>query len=182
MAARKLLGKTQPRLFTAPNCTLTRRTSLGYDFADFCTSVGSPLLPHQKWWGVHALELERDRKTLRFRVIVTLIARQCGKTELSRLLSLYKLYVMQARLVLGVAQSLSMAREAMTGALDIVYGSPWLAADLGEVKQSNGNESFRVNAGLLRQGELETFAVRGGGRYKIAAANRRAGRACPSII
>jgi hypothetical protein len=177
VAAQRVKGKTTPRLWTPPQCVLTRRTSLGYAFAQWCEMVGQPLLPHQRWWGIHALELGKDRKTLRFRVVLTLMSRQCGKTELSRLLCLYKLFVMNARLVLGVAQSISMARENMTGALDIIYGCPWLAADLGEVMKSNGNESFRVNTALpASRGELETFAVRGGGRYKIAAANRRAGR------
>ena len=48
MAARKLTGKTEPRLWTPPQRTLTRRTSLGYEVADFASLIGEPLLPWQR--------------------------------------------------------------------------------------------------------------------------------------
>jgi hypothetical protein len=180
LAARKLVGKTQPRLWTPPNCTLTRRTSLGYDACDLATLCGLPPLKWQRWFLIHALELERDRKTLRFRQALGMTGRQNGKTRLAAILALYRLYVMGSRLVLGVAQDLAMARETELAALEMIESCPWLACDLAETKRGNGNEWFRVAPagpiGYDDTEEDESFTMVGGSRYKIAAANRKAGR------
>ena len=88
----KLLGKTAPRLWTPPLRTLTRRTSLGYDLADFAAAIGVPFLPYQRWLAIHALELNRDG-TPRFRQVLTVVGRQCGKTEISLILTLLYGYV-----------------------------------------------------------------------------------------
>ena len=175
----KLVGKTAPRLWTPPLRTLTRRTTLGYDAADFAAVIGVPLLPWQRWLLIHALELNRDG-TLRFREVLTLVGRQCGKTTVSLVLALYKLHVARARLVLGVAQDLSLARESQATALEMIQACPYLAADLAEIKRGNGQESFRVVPGgpvtYEDQDGDESLTLASGGRYKIAATNRKAGR------
>ena len=98
--AAKLTGKTQPRLWTPPQRTLTRRTSLGYDAAEFADAIGQPLLPWQRWLAVHGLELNRDG-TPRFRVVLVLVGRQNGKTRAASVITLFKMYVTGARLVLA---------------------------------------------------------------------------------
>lgn len=178
MAARKLTGRTQPRLWTPPQRTLTRRTSLGYDMAAFADAIGVPLLPWQRWLLIHAMELNRDG-SLRFREVLTLVGRQCGKTTVSLVVALYKLHVARARLVLGVAQDLSLARETQAAALEMIQASPYLAADLAEVRRGNGQESFRVAPPPITYEDTdgdESLTLDGGGRYKIAATNRKAGR------
>ena len=178
MAAR-LMGRTQPRLWTPPLRTLTRRTSLGYDVAEFAAVIGVPLLPWQRWLLIHALELNRDG-TPRFREVLTLVGRQCGKTTVSLVLALYKLHVARGRLVLGVAQDLSLARESQATALEMIEACPWLAADLTEIKRGNGQESFRIVPGGPityddDEGD-ESLTLASGGRYKIASNTRKAGR------
>lgn len=179
MAARKLVGRTTPRLWTPPLRTLTRRTTLGYDVAEFAAAIGVPLLPWQRWLLIHALELNRDG-TPRFREVLTLVGRQCGKTTVTLVLALYKLHIARARLVLGVAQDLSLARESQAAALEMIEACPWLAADLAEVKRGNGQESFRVvPGGPITYADDETdesVTLSGGGRYKIASNTRKAGR------
>jgi phage terminase large subunit-like protein len=160
VVAGKLTGKTQPRIWTEPRATLTRRNSLGYAVAEFADAIGQPLLPWQRWLMVHALELDKD-KNLRYRVVLPLVARQNGKTTCSSVLALYSLYVRRARLVLGTAQDVSIAREVMENSLEMVRASIHLAEGLGRVYKTNG---------------AEYFTLRGGGRYKISAANRKAGR------
>lgn len=156
-----LVGCETPRLGTKPLRKLTRHTSLGFECIAFAEDVlGFPLLPWQKWWLIHALELD-ENGDFRFRVILTLVARQSGKTTLLVILALWMMYLGRARLVLGSAQSLDIAREAWQSAVDAVQADPELAAEVGSVRFTNGEQQIK----LLN-----------GARYRIAASTRSAGR------
>ena len=177
-SARKLIGKTQPRLWTPPLRKLTRATSHGYAVADFADAIGEPLLPWQRWLVIHAMELNPDG-TYRFRVVVVEVSRQNGKSSIKRTISLWRLYIDGARLILGVAQDLGLAREQQQYCLDTIYDCPDLSAELLQVRRATGDEWFKVGETDIedadQEGELSlTFA--GSGRYKIAASNRKAGR------
>lgn len=131
------------------------------------------LYPWQRWLLIHALELdsaltvdtmdERGRldPLFRFRKVVVLVARQNGKSTLSQILSLFFLYILGTDLVLGTAQDLDTAEEVWEGALDIIEETPTLAALADKPVRNNGKKAIR-----LKSGE----------RYKVKAANRRAGR------
>ena len=189
MAATKLLGRTQPRLWTAPLRPLNRRTSHGYAIADFAEAIGEPMLPWQRWLAIHAMELTPDG-FYRFRVIIVLVARQNGKSSVKRTISLWRLHIDGARLILGVAQDVSLAREQWQMCLDTIQASPDLAADLEQVRRVNGDEWLKLKHDLDARGEDaeerelgydddagdESLTIGGGGRYKIAASNRKAGR------
>lgn len=158
-----LLGRREPRLFTPPARKLTRATSRGYEVADFADQVlGEPLLPWQRWLVVHALELNPDG-TFRFRVILTLVARQNGKSFVLKVVSLWRLYVDMARLVLGAAQSLDIAREVWMASVDTARAVPDLAAEIppNGVRYANGEQCLTLASGA---------------RYRITAASRSAGR------
>jgi hypothetical protein len=175
-------GCETPRIWTQPLRELTPETSLGFAciaFAEDVCDIG--LYPWQKWLLVHALELDPaltvstlgDRDPLdpifRFRKIVVLVARQNGKSTLSQVLSLFFLYVMRTGLVLGTAQDLDTAEEVWEGALEIIEETPELAALADKPVRNNGKKAIRLykeEAGLGTNGE----------RYKVKAANRRAGR------
>lgn len=157
----RLVGREVPRLWTEPARDLTRSTSRGYEFADFCEQVlGEPLLDWQRWLAIHALELDRSGG-YRFRTVVVQVARQSGKSHFLRLLALWRLYVDGARLVLSVAQSLDIAREAWRAGCETVESVPDLKAELSRISRVNGDEHL---------------ALTGGRRWKIGAANRSAGR------
>lgn len=191
--AAKLVGKTQPRLWTPPLRKLSRATSHGYAIIDFAETIGEPLLPWQKWLTVHAMEVDRDG-FYRFRVIIVLVGRQNGKSSVKRLISLWRLYIDGARLVLGVAQDVSLAREQWQMCLDTIQASPDLAEDLAQTRRVNGDEWFKLREDLDARGidpdtgEIsyeddedddplgQSLTLDGGGRYKIAASNRKAGR------
>lgn len=189
MAARRLLGRTAPRLWTPPLRKLTRATSHGYAVADFAEVIGEPFLPWQRWLAIHALELDAAG-FYRFRVVLVLVARQNGKSSVKRAISLWRLHIDGARLVLGVAQDVSLAREQWQMCLDTIEASPDLSEDLAQVRRVNGDEWFKLAADLDARGldpderELaydddaldESLTLAGGGRYKIAASNRKAGR------
>jgi hypothetical protein len=157
----KLVGREEPRLLTPPLRRLTRATSRGFELADFSEQIlGVPLLPWQKWLAVHALELDRSGG-YRFRTVVVLVGRQNGKTHFMRALALWRLYVDQARLVLSVAQSLDIAREAWRAGCEDVMAIPDLVREHDRTARTNGDEYL---------------ALSGGRRWKIGAANRAAGR------
>ena len=156
-----LLGRPEPRLFTPPARRLTRKTTLGYECAEFCRDVlGEPLLPWQDWLVKHALELNPDG-SFRFRVILVLVARQNGKTHVLKAVSLWKLYMGLAKLVLGAAQSLDIAREAWQASVDTARSVPDLAAEIETVRYANGEQMLLLTSGA---------------RYRITAATRSAGR------
>lgn len=156
-----VMGRAEPRLFTREARPLTRSTTLGFEAIDFATDVlGVDLLPWQRYWLLHALELSPNGR-FRFRTVVTLVGRQQGKTTLLKIVALWAMYLDRAHLVLGAAQSLDIARESWQGAVDLAEGNPDLASEIATVRRANG--------------EL-TLGLTNGSRYRIAAATRAAGR------
>jgi Phage Terminase len=165
-APRGLKGKATPRLFTPPLRPLNRRTSDGYDVADFAEKIGKPLLPWQRWVAIHALELLPDG-TYRFRKVVILVARQNGKSDLKRTITLWRMYHNPKLRVLGLAQELDLAKEQWQLCQDTIEDDLVLSAEfnparkIGRLRNVNGQE---------------TFWLANGARYKIKASNRKAGR------
>lgn len=156
-----LRGRETPRLATEPLRRLTRKTSLGYEVIDFAEQILQvDLLPWQKWWLIHALELDTNGG-FRYRTIVTLVARQNGKTTLLKILTVALMYLSRVKMVLGSAQSLDIAREAWAGAVDLAEGDPELRAEVESIRRTNGEQEFRLTNGA---------------RYKISASSRSAGR------
>ncbi len=156
----KLLGSVQPRLFTEPLRPLNRKTSRGFEVVDFAEAIGMPLMEWQQYAAIHGLELLPDG-SFRFRNVIVIVARQNGKSTLKQIVSLWRLYMDGAKLVLGVAQDLDIARYQFHGCIDIIKSSPMLRAELERVRTANGSEEF---------------VVASGGRYKICTASRDAGR------
>src|SRR5258706_11532580 len=153
-------GITTPRLYTPPLRPLNRKTSRGYEVADFAAMIGEPLLPWQRWEAIHSLEL-LPGGDYRFNVPLTIVARQSGKSCAKRPKSLCLLTLYQARLVLGCAQDMKQAREQWNYSLQTIRACPGLAAELATVRNVNGDEWYRLTSG---------------GRYMIAASNDKAGR------
>jgi hypothetical protein len=157
----KRMGHEVPRVFTPPLRPLTPETSAGFSVIEFAESVLEvELFPWQKWLLVHALELLPDG-SFRFRTVVVLVARQNGKSTLSQVLALWAMYVLGIALVIGTAQDLDVAEEIWQGAVELVEEVPDLADEIAHVDKTNGKKALR-----LKSGE----------RYKVKAANRRAGR------
>ncbi|MGV8972240.1 MAG: hypothetical protein ACOH10_07945 [Rhodoglobus sp.] len=140
---------------------MTRRTTLGFDVIDFARDVlGIELFPWQCWLLLHMLELLPDG-SLRFRTVVVLVARQNGKSLLSQVLALWFMVIWGWPLVLGTAQDLETAEEVWQGAVDLVEEDPVLSQLLKRVVKVNGKKALELTSGA---------------RYKVKAANRRAGR------
>jgi len=156
-----LCGSEAPRIATPPKRELTRETTRGFEVIDFAETVlGMVLLPWQKWLFVHALELD-ESGSYRFETVVVEVARQNGKTAAMKVLSLWRMYLDRAPLVIGTAQNLDTSEEAWLSAVEMAENVPDLAAEIEAVDKAAGRKQLR-----LKTGE----------RYKIAAASRRGGR------
>lgn len=158
---KRKVGCTEPRVATPPLRELTRETSRGYECIEFAESILEvTLLPWQKALLIRALELNPDG-TYRFKTVVLLVARQNGKSLLMQVLSLWRMYVDGAPLVIGTAQSLDIAEEQWMGAVEVAESIPELAELIEHVDRTNGKKALRLTSGE---------------RYKVAAASRRGGR------
>lgn len=150
-----------PRLWTPPLRELTPATSVGFAVIDFARDVlMMPLDPWQEFLVIHAGELLPDGRP-RFRKVLAIVARQNGKSHLLCVLSLFWLFVEQFAMVLGQSTSLATAKESWEKAQEIAQGVPELAEEFGTVRRDNNDPHWRVSSG---------------GKYKVAAANRKGGR------
>lgn len=155
-------GKTEPRIHTKPLRALTPKTSMGYSVIEFAHDVvGIELLPWQQALLIRALELRKDAARFRFRTLVLLVGRQNGKSTVVQVLTLWAMYVLGVRLVIGTAQDLDIAETLWGEVVEIVESVEELDALKLNVVRVNGKKSLD-----LRTGE----------KYKVRASNRRGGR------
>ncbi len=167
MTTTALVGSELPRLLTPPARDLTPETTRGFEAIAFAEGVlGLVLMPWQRWFLLHALELD-DADRFRFRTVLCITSRQAGKSTLLQILALWRMYVDGAPLVLGSAQNLSLAEEVWSGALDMAVSVPELAAEVAQVSRTNGDKFMRLT---------------GGQRYKVAAATRSGSRGLSSDL
>ena len=154
-------GKTEPRVWTPPLQELTRETTLGYMFCDFCEAIEVGLLPWQKWLAIHALEIirEGDKWRFRYRYVLVLISRQNGKTYFEVLLNIFFLFGLKSHLVLGTAQNLDTAVETFEDTVAQVESTPELKDLLRKVNRGTGKREMLLDSG---------------DRYKVIAATRKA--------
>lgn len=121
-------GATMPRIYTPPLRELTPETSNGFMVIEFAERfLRVHLYPWQKWLLIHALELNEDG-SYRFRRVITLVARQNGKTTVMGVLCAWWLFVDSGRhpelspawkfLVVGAAQTLDNARAPYQAVLN----------------------------------------------------------------
>jgi phage terminase large subunit-like protein len=157
-----LVGSETPRIWTRPLRELTPETSLGFEVIQFSEQIlGIELLPWQKWLFIHGLEL-KPGGTYRFRTVLTLVARQNGKTTALNILTLWRLVMDGARVVMGTSTNLDYARKSWLTTVSMAKGSP---AIFDEFKwpetRTNGRESLETKDGAF---------------YGIATASRTGGR------
>lgn len=166
VAAPPLLGRETPRLFTPPLRELSKATSLGFEVIAFATIVlGMTLDPWQRWFLVHALELDAAGR-LRFRKLLLLVARQNGKTTVIQALTLWGLFTGRWKLAVGTAQDLSVARRVWLECVELAR-DPDLEGELqGAPRAANGQESL---------------AFRNGGEYIIKASTADAARGLKGV-
>lgn len=164
-----LKGCTEPRLFTPPLRELTPATSSGFECIRFAETVlRMTLLPWQKWFLIHALELNVDG-TFRFKRVLLLVSRQNGKTTLIKALILWRLFIDGAELVIGAAQSLGDAEDIWEDIVDQAEAIPALAKRMFKPKRVNGGKAMRLRPN-------KKTPTKRGGKYIVETLERDAGR------
>lgn len=156
-------GIEKPRLFTPPLRELTPETSYGFQVISFARDIlEQPLDPWECEAAVRIGELLPDGRP-RFRTVLVLVARQNGKTHLVKVLTLWWLFHGDKKTILGLANTLSYAKRI------------W--SDVVQVSQDNDFLALQLPAKPVRLaiGE-ECLTTAKGSEYRIAAANRNAGR------
>lgn len=161
---RPILGSAEPRLATPPLRDLTPDTSYGFAVIDFAHEIGHPLLPWQEVAVIRGGELLPDGRP-RFRILLLLVARQNGKTELPVVLSAFWQFREKWPLIVGTSTQLSYAEESWKKAVALVRRTP-LFHDL----HAPGTKWL-----VRKNGATESFTY-DGCRYRIAAANEEGGR------
>lgn len=164
-----LVGSEVPRIWTPPLRKLTARTSLGFEAIEFATDVLEiDLYPWQKWLLVHGLELDpsctsADRDPLfRFDTVLVLVARQNGKTEILKVLALWKIYIDQrGGRVIATATDLALADKAWGQTVELVESIEDLGAEVADVRRGNSGKEL---------------ILRDNGAYATKAASRRGAR------
>lgn len=148
---------------------LAPATSSGFDLIEWGEKLRRPLLPWQQWAAIHAGELLPDGRP-RFEVVLILVARQNGKTELPVVASTYWQFAERVPMILGTSTKLNYAQESWQKAVDLVEQNKDL---LGEHHPERWTR--------IANGEQESWTHPAGpgrprSRYKISAANSDAGR------
>jgi hypothetical protein len=131
---------------------------------DFAEEIGRPLLPWQRFSAIHGLELLPDGRP-RFRIVLLLVSRQNGKTELPVVLSVWWQFRKNVPLILGTSTKLAYAKESWQKAVNLVKATRALD-DLHEP----GRKWYRRT-----NGETESWTI-AGARHLIAASNEEGGR------
>lgn len=156
-------GVCQPRLYTPPLVELSPQTSYGFEVISFAKHIlEMPLDPWEEQAVIRAGELLPDGRP-RFRTLLILVARQNGKTTLAKVLTLWWLFKAKAQVVLGLANTLAYAKRSWSDVVSIAQRIPVLQMQLASkpVRLAIGEECLTTAHGC---------------EYRIAAANRNAGR------
>lgn len=161
-----VLGHAVARRFTPPLRELNAETSHGPRVSAFARiMLGIEPDPWQDWFWLHALELNPDG-TYRFRTILLLVARQNGKTTAVQVLFLWALFTGRAKLAVGTAQDLGIARRTWHAAIKLARADDELREQIAAVRKANGQEMLElVN----------------GSEYIIQATNEDAGRGLQGV-
>ena len=159
-----VLGRATPRVWTPPLRELTPETSYGFEYLDYMDEIGHPMLPWQRFAAIHGGELLEDGRP-RFRILLVIVARQNGKTELPVGLSVWWQFRQRVPLILGTSTKLQYAKESWLKAVNLVRRTPSL-----HNFHEPGRRWFRMT-----NGETESW-THAGDRYLIAASNAEGGR------
>lgn len=157
-APRRVYGHECPRVFTPPRRPLTPQTSAGYaaiHFADWLheqlagtryAELAPKLNPWQRWFLIHALELNPDG-SYRFKTVLLWVARQNGKTFIAAVLILFRMVMDGDAQVIGVAQKLATAKKTWDHVQSIIDAIPRLKQEFAKANNINGELWFELTGG-----------------------------------
>ena len=148
-------GITEPRIHTPFTDHLPSR---GQEIIDLANKLGEPLMPWQELVAIESMRVKDDGRWA-FPQIVTLVARQQGKSHLMRLRILWGL-LNGEKLQILAAHKLAVSLEHFNQVVDLIEQHDWLAEQLKRIRRTNGQEEIQFHNGA---------------RFKVVA-NNAAGR------
>ena len=159
-------GKKEPRIWTKPLRKLTTKTSLGYAAIKYANDIlNMTLYPWQEWALIHILEITGDLATsnwrFRYRTVVIEVARQNGKTQLSKVIASFFQNVLGVEAIFGTSLSLDKAEEVWDAVVLEQESNPLLAGEIDTIARKNGGKKLVLTGNRV---------------YKVGAPTRRAGR------
>ena len=162
----QVLGKKEPRIWTRPLRRLTPKTTLGYSAIEYAVNIlHMTLYPWQEWALIHMLEIIGDLGTanwrFRYRTVVIEVARQNGKTQLSKIIASYFQNVLGVESIFGTSLSLDKAEEVWDAVVFEQENNPVLSGEIEVIARKNGGKKL---------------VLTGNRTYKVGAPTRRAGR------
>ena len=162
----QVLGKKEPRIWTRPLRRLTPKTTLGYSAIEYAVNIlHMTLYPWQEWALIHMLEIVGDLGTanwrFRYRTVVLEVARQNGKTQLSKIIASYFQNVLGVESIFGTSLSLDKAEEVWDAVVFEQESNPVLSGEIEAIARKNGGKKL---------------VLTGNRTYKVGAPTRRAGR------
>jgi hypothetical protein len=134
-----IYGSQTPRLESAP----LKNRSLGPLVADLADSLGTPLMPWQKYVLNQGLQLNEQNKFIRT-TAGCLVARQSGKTHLMRLRILAGLVIFGEAQIYGIAQNRRLSLDTLNKTLELAESAPWISRRIKRVIRTNGNEAIEI--------------------------------------
>jgi phage terminase large subunit-like protein len=164
MAARKkkLLGKTKPRLMNTP----LKGESKIQDVIELAEMIKMPLLPWQEFVLRDALTVDKEGNWIR-KTNLILVARQNGKTHLTRMLILAHLLKWNTKNIIIASSNRAMALDTFRQVAQVFEGNENLMQLVKAIRYANGTESIEMKTGQ----RLDIVAAtRDGSRGRSAAA------------
>jgi len=118
-------GVVKPRIHTR----ITDYPSKGKQFSEFCAKYGMELMPWQEWLGEQVLRVKPDGRWLT-PVHTALVSRQNGKSEFMIWQILFRIFVLEEKLIVHTAHKLTTSSEIFYKIFNIISEHPELAAQL----------------------------------------------------
>jgi phage terminase large subunit-like protein len=156
-----VLGVTVPRISTPAG----GRKGRGQQATEFARDVlGVELMPWQVWLLDRACRRSGSRWT--HRTVLTLVARQNGKTLVTSIRVLAGMVLWGERFTIGAAQSRDVAIESWRATLDLAEEA---GLPVGKVMRTTGREEFQMDL------------PGGRARYKVVSSTSGGGRGLQSV-
>ena len=140
--SRPLRGATKPRVHSP----LLKGESKLQDVKDLCEIIKMPLLPWQEYVLKDMLGVDKSGNWIR-KTNLILVARQNGKTHLTRMVILAHLLKWDSKNIIIASSNRSMALDTFRQVAQVLEGNENLMALVKAIRYANGTESIEMKDG-----------------------------------
>ena len=140
--SRSLRGATEPRLHSP----YLKGASKVADVIELAELINMPLLPWQKFCLTDMLRVDKKGQWIR-KTNLLLVARQNGKTHLTRMLILAHLLKWDSKNIIIASSNRSMALDTFRQVAHVFENNENLMALVKQIRYANGTESIEMKDG-----------------------------------